>query len=112
MTLELHTLLLIFTAHFIGDFVLQSDTMAIGKSTSNYRLTQHLVVYTAFIAVATLSPVWALVNGIAHWITDYFTSRWTSRAWKAGHRHDFFVIIGLDQLIHAATLMATAVWLW
>lgn len=115
-------LIYLLFVHWVADFVLQSDKMAIGKSTSNRWLSIHVGIYTwflwatagawaAFIALALpawIPPVYAALNGALHWVTDYFTSRWTSRLWKAERRHDFFVVVGFDQLIHAATLITTA----
>ncbi len=42
-----------------------------------------------------------------HWITDYFTSRWTSKLYAKGDIHNFFVVVGLDQFIHYTTLLGT-----
>jgi hypothetical protein len=35
------------------------------------------------------------------------TSRITSRLWQEEREHDFFVVVGFDQLIHQVTLAAT-----
>lgn len=127
--------------HFIGDFLLQSNWMALNKSKSIDALTAHCLVYcTPFL-------VWQMIAGIypgigiaqfilltfwSHLATDYCTSRWTSRLWfipfvetrgfpegirepirncykylanlDEAKRHWFFVVIGLDQLIHFVTL--------
>jgi hypothetical protein len=48
-----------------------------------------------------------LITFITHFITDYFTSKWTSRLWEKKEVHNFFVVIGLDQLIHSITLIFT-----
>jgi len=47
------------------------------------------------------------ITFITHWVTDYFTSKWTSRLWEEKQVHNFFVVIGLDQLIHATSLLIT-----
>ena len=123
---DLTLIVVILIAHFIADFVLQTDNMAKGKSTSNGWLFLHVSVYTIVIYCllrgyteyiqGTINPtgylfVWAVFNGLAHFSTDYFTSRWTSSLWKQGRTHDFFVVIGLDQTIHFITLFITAKWL-
>ena len=106
---------LILVFHFVGDFLCQSDKMAMNKSTSNSYLTLHVLIYTAVIgvlpfAVYAVSDImiywyWVAINGVLHWITDYFTSRLTSYLYKKEMRHWFFVAIGFDQLIHYACLL-------
>ena len=136
----------LLVAHFVADFLLQDDWMALNKSKDNLALTVHVAVYTAVI---TLWAMWALyVNPLStfdyimhgaglmglltlasHWATDWVTSRITSKLWFIkflpdltgsevsvfypfhAHigktRHWFFVMIGLDQLIHYTTLALT-----
>lgn len=100
------TLIAILAVHFVADFVLQSDVMAQRKSTSNKWLTIHIAMYSAPFVL--FGPLYALVNGVAHWLTDYVSSRATTRLWKAGERHWFFVVIGADQFVHVACLVVTA----
>jgi shikimate 5-dehydrogenase len=47
------------------------------------------------------------VNGFPRFATDCVTSRITSRLWQQQREHGFFVVVGLDQLIHQVTLAAT-----
>jgi len=112
--MNLNIICIILVAHWISDFVLQTDKMALNKSTSNVWLFNHIAVYTAamfaicFPIMKTNSALlFCVINGIAHAATDYFTSRWTSKLWKEGKRHEFFVVIGLDQLLHMIVLMVT-----
>lgn len=55
--------------------------------------------------------LWVLINGAMHFLTDAITSRLTSKLWSKQDFHNFFVIIGLDQLIHYSCLFGTLVWL-
>ena len=116
--------LFILTVHWIGDFVLQSHWMAVNKSKRWDALGLHVYVYTASLMVAAcilglwIGPVnspllasWALLNGVLHFATDAITSRITARLWAQQRTHDFFVIIGLDQLIHALCLGLTLMWI-
>lgn len=108
--------------HWLSDFVFQSDWMAKQKSSSNKILAMHVAMYMLIMLSGTIilgfgTPVVAhsltnvllfvLVNGAAHFVTDYVTSRWTSRLYKAGRTHDFFIVIGLDQLAHTGALLVT-----
>lgn len=97
--------------HFLGDFVLQTDEMAKGKSSSMKWLALHIGTYSAVILITAVFflPWWQAVafaafNGGLHMLTDYFTSRMSSKLWAQGRVHDFFVVIGADQLIHVLTL--------
>lgn len=107
MTILLSAVLI---AHFVGDFILQTDSMAMNKSTNNRWLLAHIGAYTLMLLV--FGPVYAATNGLIHAAVDYNTSRWTSRLWKSGNRHGFFVVIGLDQLIHALVLVWTLPLVW
>ena len=92
--------------HFVADFFLQSDSMATKKSTSNFWLSTHCIIYSIpFVFVVNFK--YALVNGIAHFLVDFITSRMTSYLYKKEQRHWFFTVIGLDQLIHAIILAST-----
>jgi hypothetical protein len=112
------TLLLQFVAllagHWVADFVCQSHWMASNKSKDNAALSAHVLIYSAIMlmfaaAIFWGQPFWLIlsfvaINGLCHVATDYFTSRWSSRLWAQQRWHDFFVVIGLDQLIHQVTL--------
>lgn len=103
----------IILAHFVGDFVLQSDWMAQNKSKSLDALAAHVAVYSVAILIpmAFLMPVslwwWWPVNVVAHFCTDAVTSRISSYYWRKNRRHAFFITIGADQTIHYLTLLGT-----
>lgn len=108
----------ILSAHWFADFVMQTDKMAVNKSTSNKWLLSHVLCYSLWLGILTAwifpfpqAIAFVALNGMAHAITDYGTSRWTSYLWKKQDRHNFFVVIGLDQLIHTVTLIGTYNWL-
>ena len=108
-------------AHFVADFIFQTDWMAINKSSNMMALNIHVTVYAVillaftyplFYAIGlkyalTASCRYVIMNATAHIITDYFTSRLTSRLWAQDKRHWFFVVIGFDQFLHAAVLLLT-----
>lgn len=112
--IELRTVFAILFLHLVGDFFMQTNKMAINKSSSNYWLTVHVSLYMIPFAIwcllffSTLDGlIFVLVNFVAHWITDYFTSRLTAYLYKKERRHDFFVAIGCDQVVHYTCLILT-----
>lgn len=89
--------------HFVADFTLQTNWMAINKSKRWIPLLVHVLVYS--LCFLWVGPMYALVNAGLHFVTDAITSRITSRLWALNQRHWFFVVIGLDQLIHQVCLI-------
>ena len=119
-------ILYILFAHFVSDFVMQTHEMATQKSTSIKWLTRHIISYgfglfilsVVFVIISILcgnncieyTPRILLYIGLnmgLHWVTDYFTSKETSRLWGLKKVHDFFVMIGFDQFLHQASLLIT-----
>lgn len=111
MTIDLLAVLAILWAHFVGDFILQSDYHATNKSRSNLALFEHVLYYSLPLTfVGFLIPVsisWIVANAVMHAAVDYVTSRITSRLWAQGQRHWFFVTIGADQSLHFTCLFAS-----
>lgn len=106
--------------HWLADFVLQTHWQASNKSKNISALSRHVLVYTGCLAVVSLALFsdriemcagFVLANGLMHFGTDFGTSRWSSRLYAKQDWHSFFVVIGLDQLIHQTTLAGT-VWLF
>lgn len=124
------TLQILF-AHWFSDFVLQSHWMATNKSKNILALSSHVLVYTvsmgvtlitigillsvtpiwASVIMAMMTPVtyvkWILLNGLLHFVTDFFTSKMTAVLWQKNDFHNFFVVVGLDQFIHYTCLILT-----
>lgn len=103
--ISVELVLWLLTVHFIADFLLQSDWMAVNKSKNLTALTAHILVYS--LCLIPFGFMFALVNGFAHMLTDMVSSRVTTKLWLANQRHWFFVVIGLDQLAHTAMLIGT-----
>ena len=134
MTISVLLAAQIIFAHWVSDFVLQSHWMATNKSKNWLALGAHAAVYTvsfclimlllsAFVAfnetgevrhaIFVLAPsafaTWIALNGALHFVTDAVTSRITSYFWAKNDAHNFFVVIGLDQMIHYFCLFGTFV---
>ena len=113
-------LLLIFTVHFLEDFVFQYSKMATGKSKSLKWLSIHVGVY-ALVSLISLVSIfiyfdnisiaiyWWCTNVVLHFIVDFFTSKITSKFWEQKNMRFFFVMIGFDQLLHAICLISTLI---
>lgn len=110
----------LLAAHWIGDFLLQTNYQAVNKSKNNWALTQHVLTYT--MCFAPFGWTFMGATFVAHWLTDWFTSRRSAAHWyiqpgiKDGvpilelnniQRAWFWAWIGFDQLIHAITLIGT-----
>lgn len=97
---------LLIWVHWLADFLLQSDEMAVNKSKSIFWLTVHVGIYTCCLVIFQ-NFYFMFINGILHWITDFFTSKLSSYYYKKNDRHNFFVAVGFDQAIHLTTLIIT-----
>lgn len=107
-------LIVILIGHWVGDFVAQSDDMAKRKADDGAVLVTHVAIYAGVLGFfcllvlpAPLALLYIALNALAHFVTDMETSRWTKKLHLAGDRHNFFVVIGFDQLLHGATLVYT-----
>lgn len=117
----------ILIVHWIADFVLQTHWQATNKSSDNDTLTAHIAVYSAcwILPIMFLFDIYkynhfgafnAMVlfvvpTAILHWVQDYYTSRWTKKLREKGDFHNFFVVIGLDQVLHYFQLFGLYYWL-
>lgn len=116
VTLPIYVLFL----HFLADFVFQSDAMAKNKARYWSWLILHIGAYAIVLALGLILAldlgfrineggiarfVW--LNAAVHFVVDAITSRINSYLYREGRIHDFFVGVGADQFIHAATLLLT-----
>jgi len=102
---DIYTVILILLAHFIADFVCQTDKIAVNKSSNLGYLSLHAFMYSSLFLFWGFQ--FLLITFAAHWIVDFFSSKATTKLWKEGKRHWFFVVIGLDQFIHVSGLFIT-----
>jgi hypothetical protein len=125
-----YTIITILFFHWLFDFYFQTDEMAKNKSKCTDALMSHVAVYSiGLLFMLVLNGMFFLsdsvgtflmsmgmvgfvvINTIAHFVTDWVTSRATSALYKEERYHDFFVVIGVDQMIHYITLFGTFIWL-
>jgi hypothetical protein len=105
----------ILTAHFLGDFVAQTDWQSRNKWQSRRALLTHTFNYTLVLMVPALifelGSDWLILNFIAHTATDAVTSLGTHYFANQDppQWHNFFVVVGFDQLIHYATLFGSLI---
>jgi hypothetical protein len=112
--------LFILVIHYLGDWIFQSHWMASNKSTNNLALFLHLASYTGTLLIGLLLgnylylglPIstvveYVVVNGMIHGLIDICTSRMSTYFWNKKSWHNFFAVIGGDQLLHQLTLGLT-----
>lgn len=107
--------LALLVIHWLADFVLQTHWQASNKSKRMDALARHVGVYTVALAIGAavvfgvgVALAWFVaVNGALHFGTDFFTSRWTAKLYAKQDWHNFFAVVGFDQLLHQATLAVT-----
>ena len=92
--------------HFISDFILQFDKMAINKSRSIKYLILHCFLYT--IPFLIFGWKFAVLNGCLHFLVDLIASKLTTYLYTIKKRHWFFVTIGFDQAVHLTCLFLSA----
>ena len=91
---HLDMLLLLITAHFVADFVLQNEKMAVEKCPGrdvtlhwSWWMTGHSALHGLSVALITGFPVLGLAEWLAHFCIDY------------GKCRGFFNL-GVDQTVH------------
>lgn len=103
--MELQIILSIIWLHFIADFILQSNYMALNKSKSVMALSYHCIVYS--VPFLVFGPEYALLAGVFHFPIDFITSKITAKLYEQQRIGLFFKVIGLDQAIHMTVLVLT-----
>ncbi len=107
-------LIISLVVHWVADFMLQTHEQATNKSKSIYFLSEHVLFYFTFLACYSVlfevNIAFAFINAFSHFAIDFFTSKLTSKLWKEEKWHDFFVVIGFDQLLHVSILIATTIY--
>lgn len=105
----------ILMVHFLADFCLQTNDQATMKSTNIPHLFKHVLTYSivwffaSYVLLSSwlLAVVFASVTFVAHFITDYITSRIGKPLWESKDLHNGFVMVGADQVFHYVQLIFT-----
>lgn len=127
--MDLIEIFIILTIHWIADFIFQSRWQANNKSKNNLALASHVWAYTLiwfvfFLLYSIYLYVQLIDTGgsiginivvlwffpitfVAHFITDWITSRMTSYYYRTKQIHKFFVTVGFDQILHYVQLFLT-----
>jgi hypothetical protein len=116
---------LLLVAHFVGDWMFQTNWMAAGKRgrPRSVACLSHCLAYTVVVggglALAAVGGIAALAPGqaagaalfifVTHWLIDGFNlpRRWNHLVNRADRE---FVLIVVDQTMHLVTLAAVAWW--
>lgn len=107
-------LYILMFAHWVGDFICQTNWMAANKSKEWKPLLVHVSIYSLVLSIAAfyiadwrLVPLFLAVNFGLHLGIDYITSRISSYFNKKKDMHKFFITIGFDQYLHFLSLALT-----
>ena len=108
---------ILMLVHWLADFALQTPEQANNKYTDFTALASHVLAYSASMAIAIVGlyygavsawflPVAILLISLSHLFIDLLTSKETHSLYEQKRYHDFFVVIGFDQLLHMLTILA------
>lgn len=99
---------MIFIIHYFFDFVFQSRWMAENKSTNIFALLLHVFVYSIGLTLCGIfldkGAEWVILNALAHFIVDFFSSKFSTYFFKTKQTKSFWNVIGLDQCVHMLCL--------
>lgn len=73
--------------HLFGDYILQSDWMAMNKSKRSFPCLVHVLLYTSCFLLLTTSWKALLVIGVTHFIIDRWHTPLKRLIWLKNHFH-------------------------
>lgn len=85
MEMTLYAVVMFFLCHFIGDFWLQSDWMALNKNKQTWNCLVHVLIYTAVFLFITTSWKALLFIGVTHFLIDRFPIVLKRLIWWKNH---------------------------
>jgi len=84
-------------AHLFGDYILQSDWMAMNKSKRSWPCLVHVILYTSIFLLLTTSWKALLVIGITHYIIDRYPTIVKRLIWYKNHLGPWFKFVPYDK---------------
>lgn len=104
---------LIILIHVFGDYFFQGEKLRRLKALKLPYLLEHILIYC--LVLLTFSPyllhisfkhalLFSLINGLFHFVVDYFTRIYKKIYWHANEEKYNFVV-GLDVVLHLFILM-------
>ena len=114
------TFFIIFILHIFGGFFLQSNRISKLKRENTFYLLQHVGMYTLiFIVFCPIllgltfwqGLVYSLINGVLHFIVDFFTGKLKSRL-IVKNEVKYNLTVVLDYSVHLIFLFITFIWLY
>lgn len=114
---SISSFVLLLLVHWLADFALQTPEQANNKYNNPTALGAHVLTYGASMGVAivclfagnhpgAMLACAVIVVLVSHFIIDGITSKLTHYLYQEKRYHDFFVVIGFDQLLHVLTILA------
>lgn len=105
-------IVVVLIAHWIGDYLLQGNSIANNKGRSVRWLLIHVALYSFVLISSSLlffswreALLFGAINAVLHFITDFITSRLSARYRETPRI--FYSILGFDQLVHSVTLIVS-----
>ncbi|HNX87530.1 MAG TPA: DUF3307 domain-containing protein [Paludibacteraceae bacterium] len=106
--------------HIAADFILQGNRLYKLKASKTGFLLAHVGIYTIFFIV--FSPllleltfvqglVFSAINGGAHLIVDFFTSKFKKLYWQKNEAK-YIAVISIDHVLHISILMGTYIYMY
>lgn len=97
------TLIILILSHFIGDYALQNDYIALNKGKDNYVLFAHVAIWTFTLSATAIylklpitAPSIIGILLIPHFIIDYIKAR--NLLWCKSMKPTYSLYV--DQLLH------------
>lgn len=109
-------LVLLLVKHFVWDFLYQPPYMWQNKGTflhpggilhSGLHAVTTYIILTFYLQYALGALILSCFEFVLHYLTDFAKMNINQRfGWKSNTHNEFWILTGLDQLIHSLTYVA------